>query len=468
MKIRTFTGLTVGAAVAFTFVVAWLAAAAGSAFLLSSMVAQEHERHAAALAAVAQASLAGGESRGLREYVRTLPASVPRLEYAFVESDGKIVAHSDPRFVGASGDAWKASYGKTSEIERPVTWGSSSARACVGVQADAKRAALGDLVRFLLPSIVLVGAGGILLAAALGLSLAVFLSRPVISLADAAEEVGKGNLSVQVPVTSSSEFGQLAHRFNEMVMRLRTIDDMKDASVASVSHDLRTPLVAIQMALDFMLHDDPDHGKILPKHRQTLAGLAENASRLGVFISNILDAAKIKAGRMECHPRPVSLAAILKSLEALYGPFAANEGIALRLDLPADLPSVSADAERLERAISNLLSNSLKFTPSGGSIVVSARASGGVVELSVKDTGQGIDRTTLGELFQPFQQGSASSQRASLTHGTGLGLFIIKESMESMGGEIEVESEPGAGTRISLRLAQAKEAEEMAEAGGRA
>ncbi|MBI3548461.1 MAG: hybrid sensor histidine kinase/response regulator [Elusimicrobia bacterium] len=454
MRLRTLFGLTVSGVAAVSFLIAWFTGSVVTGQFMVGMLSQEHARQTSALGAIAGASIAANEGKVLTEYLRTVPSVTPKIDYAYIEGlDGRILMHTDPHFVNASAERWRATNGSPAEYTSPVvSQGKTVAVVHVGVPHDLRQSVFAEIRKVLLPATSVIAVIGVSFSLALGFGLAFLLSRPIVRLADAAEEVGRGNLAVRVPSRSSNELGQLTRRFNWMAQRLGEVDEMKDVFIASVSHDLRTPLAAIKMSLDFMLNDDPDRERIIPKHRRTLLNLSENATRLGVFVSNILDTAKMKAGRMEYHPQPVSLPGIVAGLVELYGVVAKNRGLTLQVGVPANFPAIESDPERLERVLTNLLSNAVKFTASGGSIQLAARAQDGAAEVWVQDTGQGISPEALQELFQPFQQADVAAQKAKGTQGSGLGLYIVKQTIESMGGEVGIESEPGKGTRVLMRL----------------
>jgi signal transduction histidine kinase len=135
----------------------------------------------------------------------------------------------------------------------------------------------------------------------------------------------------------------------------------------------------------------------------------------------------------------------------LFGVAAARKGVRLESEIPAELPLLHADPNQLERALANLLSNALKFTPAGGFVILGARAAGERAELFVQDNGKGIPPDARARLFERFERGSEDGAFGS-TAGTGLGLHLVRESIEGMGGTVALESEPGKGTRVTLTL----------------
>lgn len=440
---------------AASFLSAWFVSSLVSANVIMDMQREVQRRSAGALGAAAAAALRPGATPTdvLRQFVRFLPAVAPNVEYAYVEAaDGSILMHTDPAAERSPKGAWNPAPGTADFAKAASDAKGTVATAHVGAPADLDAFVARRVRSILLPSIVLFGAIGAVMSLILGFGLSHLMVRPIARLAEAAEEVGRGDLAVEVPVDSSDEVGELSGRFNDMVERLRSLDEMKAKFIASVSHDLRSPLAAIKMSLDFLLRDDADSDKILPQHRRTLATVVDGASRLSVFVSNILDAAKIDAGRMDYRLEPVRLETVARRLEELYAAAARERRIDVDLSVPADLPPALADAERLERVLANLLSNALKFTGPGGTIRLRARSDGGGLLLSVSDTGEGIPAEDLPRLFKPFEQAHGDGRDASGRHGTGLGLYIVKDSVESMGGTVSLESTYGKGTTVTVRL----------------
>lgn len=304
----------------------------------------------------------------------------------------------------------------------------------------------------LFPPLILLILAALVLTLAVALSIAFWIGGPIQQMLQGIRELGSGNLQASVDVRSGSELGELAGEFNEMARKLRSLDELKDEWISKVSHDVRSPMGAVKMYADYMLHEDPERDKILPKHKEMLAIIEDNALRLNVFVSNLLDAAKMKAGRMEFHPQPLSIEAVFKNVLTLYQMVARQRKIELVLDAEAGLPAVQADPEPFDRVIFNLVSNALKFTGAGGKITLGARRQKGSVEVFIADTGKGIPPEMQAHLFERFYQADVAGQKSQRIQGTGLGLYIVKQTVEGMGGRIGVESELGQGTRFSIVL----------------
>jgi signal transduction histidine kinase len=235
----------------------------------------------------------------------------------------------------------------------------------------------------------------------------------------------------------------------ELYETARELEQMKSEFVAVVSHEVRTPLTAIQGSLELVL--DERFFEMAPKMRELLGICQTNVGKLGFLINEILDFSKLEANHLSLKFSPVDMrelaAEVLTSMESISVP----KAIQVRLDAAEDIPVVQADRMRIGQVLTNLVGNALKFTPSGGQVDVTLDTvpEGGILCV-VADTGPGIAPQHLGKLFQKFQQIDSSMTREQ--GGTGLGLVISKGLVEGHGGRIWVESEVGVGSRFQFTL----------------
>jgi len=456
VNIKTRFALFTGAAVLATTVVT-----AGLAFrlqkrLIEDGLASARDAHLSGFAAVCRQALANDNDLLIVSYVRLLH-ELPGVRYAYyADADGRLQVHSDRNFILKKETEWAASKpAGTLEAGTDVGLGRQSAgRAVIGFAEEHQAAALRQALRATLVGLGR-GAGLVVLAGLmLSLWLAHRLAAPVRLLVTGAKAVGGGDFKTRVDVDRDDEIGALARQFNDMARQLAVLDELKDDFIHSVSHDLRTPLAAIRMYADFMM-THKDAARFTPDQKLQLTAVLESAARLDVYVCNMLDAAKIKAGRMEYHPQAVDLSALAAGIYNLYSVIAQKNGVELQAKIPSDLPPFHADPERLEHVLSNLVSNALKFTERGGRVTVGGRAMDGAVELFVADTGKGIPAEDLPALFARYHQSSVGEQRAKRVKGTGLGLSIVKKTVEDMGGTVAVESKAGQGTRFTVRLPRA-------------
>jgi signal transduction histidine kinase len=237
----------------------------------------------------------------------------------------------------------------------------------------------------------------------------------------------------------------------------RRLERLRDAFVAAVSHELRTPLTSISGFVE-MLGDE--EGELGPTARTYLSVIQRGTARLQRIVEDLLLVAQIEADRLDLQPAPVDLAELAAEAVEAAQPSAEEQGIELELDVEGPL-LLDADAGRLRQVLDNLVSNALKFTPSGGTVLLSAGNGDGRVRVEVTDTGIGIPHDELGQLFSRFYRASTATRRA--IPGTGIGLVIARAIVERHGGTISLESNEGEGTRVTANLpARASEADASA------
>ncbi len=234
------------------------------------------------------------------------------------------------------------------------------------------------------------------------------------------------------------------------VTKQRELDRLKSQFVSSVTHELRTPLVATQKALDVIVTRAA--GPVNEDQARFLDIARRNLERLYALINDILDLSKIEAGKMKIDVAPASVEQMVDDVCSSLGSWANSKSISLVKDVTSGLPPVVMDVARVIQVLNNLVSNALKFTPKGGTVTVEAkpRGGGGHVEISVADTGIGIAKADLDKVFERFLQ--VGERRPTDVGGTGLGLSIAKEIVELHGGRIWAESEKGQGAKFSFVL----------------
>jgi signal transduction histidine kinase len=226
--------------------------------------------------------------------------------------------------------------------------------------------------------------------------------------------------------------------------RLRELDRMKDDFISTVTHELRTPLTSIR-ALSEMLHEDP---RVELAERSRFLGIIVNeAERLTRLINQILDMARMESGRAEWTTGEVDMGDVVRESMASLEQLFREKGVALEADIPAAAPVVLADRDRLTQVMINLLSNAVKFVPGGGGRVqVRLSSSAGLVRVEVHDNGPGLTAEECGVIFEKFRQGG--NTMTDKPQGTGLGLPISRQIVEYFGGNLWVESAPGAGANF--------------------
>ncbi|MGZ4332920.1 MAG: sensor histidine kinase [Gaiellaceae bacterium] len=226
----------------------------------------------------------------------------------------------------------------------------------------------------------------------------------------------------------------------------RRLERLRDAFLAAVSHELRTPLTSMSGFLELLGDEEHELG---PAGRRYVDVIRRSNGRLRRAVEDMLLVAEIEAERLELQPTATDLAELAAATVEKALPAAAERGIELRLEADGRLP-LEADVGRLRQVLDNLVSNALKFTPSGGSVVVSARNGDGPIRVEVTDTGIGIPQDEVGQVFSRFYRASSATRRA--IPGTGLGLVIARAIVEGHGGTISLESSEGEGTRVTVTL----------------
>ena len=223
------------------------------------------------------------------------------------------------------------------------------------------------------------------------------------------------------------------------VTRLRRFNELKDDLVATVAHEFRTPLTSLRMAIHLCLEQLV--GPLTEKQSDLLHAAREDCERLQAMVDDILDLSRIKAGEVEMHRRPTSVAALVHNAMEAHRAAAELQKVRLCASIADGDDQVMADPERLGLVFSNLISNAIRHTPSGGAIDVRVQPNNGLIRFEVADTGEGIPQEHQRHIFERYYRVPGSNSK-----GAGLGLSIAKEMVEAHGGEIGVESEPGRGS----------------------
>jgi signal transduction histidine kinase len=233
------------------------------------------------------------------------------------------------------------------------------------------------------------------------------------------------------------------------VTRQRHQDEMKSGVISTVSHQLKTPLTSVRMALHLLLEEKV--GPLTEKQAELLVAAREEADRLDRILEELLDIGRIVSGKAPMELRPVPPQKMVSEAVEPYRSAARDGGVSLAVALPDDLPRVWVDPGQIAHVFANLLSNALKYTPPGGTISISAKEEGEVVRFRISDTGVGIPDRYLPRIFEQFfrvpDQGTGT--------GVGLGLAIVKDIVEAHGGTVAVESREGKGSAFFFSLRRA-------------
>ena len=264
------------------------------------------------------------------------------------------------------------------------------------------------------------------------------IATPVGDLIEAAGRVEAGSYDVRVPERGPGEMRSLAHAFNAMAARLGANESQRKQLLADVTHELRTPLTVMQGNVEAIL--DGVH----PADSAHIAPLLEETKVLARLVDDLRTLSLAESGALALHREAVDVASIARDVVDAFSDQARRSSVALSASSEGST-GIDADPVRVREVLVNLVTNALRYTPAGGSVVIQARGADGRVEVAVRDTGAGIAPEAVGGIFDRFSRSTDSP-------GAGLGLAIAKGLVEAHGGTIRAESAPGAGTRIVFTL----------------
>jgi PAS domain S-box-containing protein len=254
-----------------------------------------------------------------------------------------------------------------------------------------------------------------------------------------------GTVGVHVDITAMV---LLQEQLADATRRAEEALAVRTRFLANMSHELRTPLNAVIGFAELMLMET--QGPILPKYREFAGIIKQSGEFLLGLIVDILDVAKIEAGKMTVGREPVDLSALVREVEARLSLAAARKGLSLRIETPPEPPVALGDRLRLVQVVQNLVSNAVKFTDTGG-VLVRVERHGAEVSISVADTGRGMTGEDIAYAMEPFQQRRGSDSR-EVIEGTGLGLPLVRALTELHGGRFMLDSRPGEGTVATVWL----------------
>jgi len=425
------------------------------------------------LAEVCKEAIISEDDLLLMNYMKVVKRTTGVVYAMFVNDEGKVVVHTDVNLLGYvyrdsigvraqnSEDLLIQSYtgregGELIDVSLPVLLGEGRlGTARIGFSKVVLNRVVGETLSLTRRRIFVVTGVAFSFGIFGAFILAQLMSRPIKKLTEGAKSIGQGNLEQRISVKSRDELGDLAGEFNRMAKKLKELDQMKDDFVSSVSHELRSPLTSIKGYVDFVLR-----GKAGPLNKKLIEYLTivkNNTSRLGMFINDILDLAKIEAKRFELGKEALELPPLIEEMVTFFRPQAEESKVQLKVVVSTNVSLVSADPDKLRQVFTNLLSNAFKFTPEGGKVTIETKnsESGNFVEIAIKDTGVGIAKEDLQKVFGKFQQVKSSGGKVKRVKGTGLGLAIVRGIVEAHGGRIWVESEPNKGSNFIFTLPKA-------------
>ena len=299
--------------------------------------------------------------------------------------------------------------------------------------------------------------------------------KPAAHLKEVSEEIAAGNLAIRSNIQTGDEFQELSQAFNRMLRSLVSMQDelrrvntdldhkldelaqanmalfemnrLKSEFLATISHELRTPLNSI-LGFGDILAESQD---LSPTQQRWVENILTSGRKLLGMINDILDLAKLEAGKMQVNAEEFSLRDLVEGSLRMTRPLADRKNIAQIAEIDPLIPILRQDASKLQQILDNLLSNAIKFTPEGGQIVVSCKPDRAHVVLSVTDNGVGIAPADQQLVFDKFRQADSTLTRSH--GGTGLGLSIVRELVKLLGGdEVALDSELGRGSSFTIRI----------------
>ncbi len=283
------------------------------------------------------------------------------------------------------------------------------------------------------------------------------ITRPIDRLKTATQSVASGQYDLPIVIRTQDEIGDLSKSFNQMTLRLKEADRLKEEFIAYVSHELKTPLTSLKEAGSLLLDQVP--GPINAKQTKLLEIIAGDCEKISALVRDLLDLSRMEAGMLLLDRAPVHMEEIARDALEEVHPLALKHKLTIRFDTHAPTPALPLDKRRIHQVLTNLLMNAIRFTPPNGTIRVSIENSSQPPELQVRvsDTGIGIPKEKTGMVFDKFQQ--IGPPRGSTPRGTGLGLPIAKHIVEAHGGIIRLDSELGKGSTFTIAFPVAQTVE---------
>lgn len=286
------------------------------------------------------------------------------------------------------------------------------------------------------------------LFAGVGLVVSYFLSgnitRPLRQLSQAAEKIRQGDLKQEVPVDTQDEVGQLAEVFNQMSAELAANESNRQELLANIAHELKTPLAVLQGHLESMLDgvEEPAPDKLF--------SMQEEVMRLTRLVGDLRDLSLAQVHRLELHLQPVDLDEKVERAADMLEPLLEEKKLRFVKELAPGLPARQLDSDRLNQILYNLITNAIRYTHSGTSILLKTEPAGDRVRLTIADEGPGIAPEDLPHVFEQFYRGDKSRNRAS--GGSGIGLSLAKSFVEAQGGTITARNRKEGGAEFVVEL----------------
>ena len=444
--------------------------AVGTVSLLVGRQTETELRHYAALYSNKTQNLAVDLSRYYAEHGswEGLPAALPALaqttpqhgnqgassggrgrppdNFQVLDTEGNVIARLDGDPQGRV---------SASELARalPLVSGEEIVGYLLPEQTSASAVALGEPEQRFLERLRAALAVGALAAFVAALLVGGLLMRgivaPVRRLTQAAENIATGDLRARAPVGGRDEIGRLGRAFNSMAESLERSQDARRAQTADIAHELRNPLAVLQGTLEAIAD-----GVYEPTPENIAPGL-DQVRTLNRLVEDLRLLALADAGELRLERHPLDLAALLQRVGEAHRARLEEQGLSFACELPATLPPVSVDADRLAQVLGNILDNAARYVPPGGRVLLTAAPHAGGLLVRVADDGPGVPADELPHVFERFWRGESSRNRA--TGGSGLGLAIARRIIEAHEGRIWAEPTPGGGLTLACWLMESEE-----------
>jgi len=293
-------------------------------------------------------------------------------------------------------------------------------------------------------ALVLGGLVATLVALGLSFFISTRMTKPLSLMTVSAKKMEQGDLSQRIEVKGQDEISQLGEAFNHLSMALARQENLRKNLTADIAHELRTPLTTLRTHLEAVLDG------VMPPSKENLQSMHEEILRLTRLVDDLGKLAEAESGALKLNLNEGDIHTLIKKVTANMQPLFQEKGVKLVTELNAGQSRLKIDKDKVQQVLLNLLSNALKFTPSGGEVKVTTATAADKLIISVKDTGIGISKKEQGLIFERFYRVDKSRSRA--TGGSGIGLTVAKEMVRMHGGDIKVKSRLGEGSEFSVIL----------------
>ncbi|ETI88160.1 sensor histidine kinase [Clostridium butyricum] len=323
---------------------------------------------------------------------------------------------------------------------------------------------LSDIINSIMQTfkiVIIAGIIAIFISVFVSYFISMSIAKPIKEITEISLEMSKGNFSKKAKIYSSDEIGKLTEAFNYMMVTLdKTMSDLEDEKnkmvtleklqrqfVANASHELRTPLTSVRGYVEAILDGVLKNKE---EERKYLRIILKETLRMHRLVNSLLDLSRIESGQIKVNRKDLNISEVINSTVMKFKPIIEDQELQLVVDIPKDLPIVIGDEDLINQVITNYITNAVRFTSAGGSITVKAEQNKNEVYVHVIDTGIGISPKELTKVWGRFYKINENRQLSK--EGAGLGLSLVKEIIELLGGRAWVESELGKGSIFSFSL----------------